>query len=146
LRGVPIVGERGYHADDWESVQIRISPDGEVAERASSHHGFNHTRGIANWGSDVGIAALRGASELVGARPHGGWGRDTGWLHVSGGSHAGNADTSGPTPIDRATPGARIRLVPLERLLSNSRSQPTFAIPPPWRKRAWRDPEAQGTD
>jgi len=145
LRGVPIAGERGFHRDDWESVQIRIGPDGEVHQRASSHHGFNHTKGIANWGSDVGIAALRGAAELLGARPRGGWGGETGWLHVSGGSHAGNAK-DGPRLIDRATPGARVRLVPLERLLAEGRGRPGFAVSPPWRKRVWRDPEAQGTE
>ncbi len=28
LRGVPIVGDAGEHKDDWESVQVRINPDG----------------------------------------------------------------------------------------------------------------------
>ena len=36
LRGVPIVGEAGYHADDWEGVQVRIRSDGGIDERASS--------------------------------------------------------------------------------------------------------------
>ena len=29
-----------YHADDWESVQFRIHPDGRVDVRASAHHGY----------------------------------------------------------------------------------------------------------
>ena len=45
LRGVPIAGAKGFHRDDWESVQLRIGPDGEVAERASSHHGYNYAKG-----------------------------------------------------------------------------------------------------
>ncbi len=59
LRGVPIAGDEGYHLDDWEGVQIRIRPDGSVDERASSHDGYNYDEGTANWGSDVGAAALR---------------------------------------------------------------------------------------
>lgn len=51
LRGVQIADERGYHRDDWESAQVRIAPDGSVDQRVSSHHGYNHERGIANWGS-----------------------------------------------------------------------------------------------
>src|SRR3954453_9488364 len=37
LRGIPLIGERGFHEDDWEGVQIRIGRDGAVDERASSH-------------------------------------------------------------------------------------------------------------
>jgi len=40
LRGVPIAGPKGYHHDDWEGVQLRFGSDGEVDERASSHHGY----------------------------------------------------------------------------------------------------------
>ena len=69
LRAVPVVGEEGFHADDWEGVQIRIRPDGSVDERASSHDGYNYDEGTANWGSDAGIGALRGAAEAVGIRP-----------------------------------------------------------------------------
>jgi hypothetical protein len=55
FRGIPIVGEKGYHADDWESVQVRIDEDGDVEERASSHHGYNYRRSAANLVSDAGI-------------------------------------------------------------------------------------------
>jgi hypothetical protein len=51
----------GYHADDWEGVQVRIEPGGEVAARASAHGGYG-----------------------------GGWVRWNGWYRVSGGSHAGD--------------------------------------------------------
>ena len=97
LRGVPVAGERGFHRDDWESLQVRIGPDGEAHARASSHHGYNYEQGAANWGSDAGWGPLKDVSETIGARPPGGWGPETGWLFVSGGSHAGNA---------RGTPGA----------------------------------------
>jgi hypothetical protein len=58
-----IFGHRwpGYHADDWEGVQVRIGPKGEAAARASAHGGYG-----------------------------GGWIRWKGWYRVSGGSHAGD--------------------------------------------------------
>lgn len=142
LRGVPVAGERGYHRDDWESVQIRIGPDGEVSQRASSHHGYNHTQGIANWGSDAGIGPLNEIAEAVGARDAGGWGPASGMLLVSGGSHAGNV--SGMPRFERLTPSDRVRLVPLEPIVATDRT--TFAVSPPWRKHVWLDPEATRTD
>ena len=144
LRGVPVAGSAGFHHDDWEGAEIRIGTDGEVAERASSHNGFNYEQGPWNWGSDAGIGVLRDLSELVGARPEGGWGPRTGWLFVSGGSHAGNAKAD-PSDVGRLTPGRRLLLVPLEPIAASG-ERPSFAIPPPWRKRLWSDPEAEGTD
>lgn len=142
LREVPIVGERGYHADDWESVQIRIGPDGEVDERASSHNGYNYALSAMNWGSDAGIDVLEGAAEALGARAENGWGPASGLLLVSGGSHAGNA--GGIPHVDRFIPGRRVHLIPLEPIAAIDAS--TFAISPPWHKKVWRDPEAPGTD
>lgn len=142
LRGVPVVGEKGFHLDDWESVQIRIRPDGSVDQRASSHHGYNHDRGVGNWGSDADIGLLEDVAEALGARPRNGWGPETRVLLVSGGSHAGNA--AGDQVGDRRTPGRRVHLIPLEEIASGSRAR--FAISPPWRKQVWRDPEAEGTE
>ncbi len=143
-RGVPIVGDAGYHRDDWESVQIRIGTDGEIDQRASSHHGYNSFQSVVNAGSDAGIVPLRGVAEAVGARPRNGWGPDTRLLLVSGGSHAGNTD--GFLRIDRVTPGRRVHLVPLEPVAEGEADAYRFAVSPPWRKRVWRDPEAAGTD
>jgi hypothetical protein len=142
LRGVPIVGKEGFHPDDWEGVQVRIGPDGEVAERASSHEGYDYSRSDANWGSEAGIDLLRDTAEAVGARPENGWGPETHLLLVAGGSHAGNA--LGIPHVDRITPGRRVHLIPLEPIGVTSTAH--FAISPPWRKRVWTDPEATGTD
>ena len=142
LRSVPVVGEEGYHPDDWEGVQIRIRPDGGVDERASSHDGYNYEEGTANWGSDVGASALRDLAEAAGIRPLHGWGPETHLLFVSGGSHAGNAFDV--RDIERLTLGSRVDLIPLEPVAIASDSR--FAISPPWRKKVWRDPEAAGTD
>ena len=144
LRGVPVAGAAGYHRDDWESLQIRIRPGGAVDARASSHHGYNHLRSVANWGSDAGVGPLRDASEALGARPRNGWGPASGLLLVSGGSHAGNA--GGFPRVDRVVPGPRVHLIPLESVAAEEGDAHRFAVSPPWRKRAWRDPEAIGTD
>jgi len=130
LRGVPIAGGKGYHHDDWEGVQLRFGADGTVDERASSHHGYNYFLSDVNWMSDAGIAS------------HDGWGPETHLLIVSGGSHAG--DAVGMPDVARYTPGGRVHLIPLEVIGAESGAR--FAISPPWLKRVWLDPEAQGTD
>jgi hypothetical protein len=148
---VPIAGRKGYHRDDWESVQFRIRPDGSVDQRTSSHNGYNHSRGAANWGSDAGVKPVNGLAEALGARPRNGWGSETGIVLVSGGSHAGNA--AGFPDFERLTVGRDVHLVPLEPIAeaaldptgSGARA-PRFAVSPPWWKRVWRDPEANGTN
>jgi hypothetical protein len=141
LRGVPIAGGRGYHHDDWEGVQIRLDPDGNASERASSHNGYNAGLSIRNWGSDAEIGPLKDAAEFLGARPDNGWGPETHLLRVSGGSHAGN--TVAFSDIDHYTPGRRVHLIPLEDAAATSTAQ--FAISPPWLKDVWLNPEAEGT-
>jgi hypothetical protein len=141
LRGVPIVGDAGEHRDDWESVQVRIDRDGSVAERASSHDGYNYSLDDFDWGSDAGIDILKEISEDVGVRHPNGWGPETGLLLVSGGSHAGNA--AGEPRGPRFIPGRRVHLIPFEPIAADSHS--TFAVVPPWLKEVWRDPEAEGT-
>jgi hypothetical protein len=141
LRGVPVVGSKGYHRDDWEGVEIRIGPDGAVDERASSHDGFNYSMQDLDWGSDAGIGWLKDLAESVDARAPNGWGPETHLLLVSGGSHAGNA--AGGKRGDRYTPAHRVHLVPLEPIAAKSTA--SFPISPPWRKQAWRDPETAGT-
>jgi len=143
LRGVPIAGAAGHHRDDWEGVMIRIRPDGGVDQRASSHDGFNQRPGpVGGWASDLGVASVRGVEEAIGLRADNGWGPETRLLIVSGGSHAGN--TAGIPHIERLTPGNRVHLVPLEPIAATTNAR--FAISPPWRKRAWRDPETDRTD
>jgi hypothetical protein len=142
LRDVPIAGDEGFHLDDWEGVQIRIRPDGGVDERASSHNGYNYGRSVGNWGSDAGLDLVDEVSEALGGRESNGWGSETGIVLVSGGSHAGNA--AGIPHVDHFIPGRRVHLIPLEDIAATDLS--TFAINPPWLKKVWRDPEAEGTD
>jgi 8-oxo-dGTP pyrophosphatase MutT (NUDIX family) len=141
LRGVPIVGDEGEHRDDWESVQVRINPDGSVDERASAHDGYDYSLQDFDWGSDIGFDPLRELAETLDDRHPNGWGPETGLLLVSGGSHAGNV--AGAPRGSRFTPGRRVHLVPLEPIAANSHA--TFVVVPPWLKEVWRDPEASGT-
>ncbi len=143
LRGIPVVGRQGYHRDDWEGVQVRIRPDGSVDARASSHHGFNSHPGlVGGWASDVGLTPVKNAEEAVGLRGDNGWGPETHLLAVSGGSHAGSV--AGIVHFERLARGHSVHLVPLEVVAVTSRVH--FTITPPWRKRAWFEPEASGTD
>jgi hypothetical protein len=143
LRGVPVVGAKGYHHDDWEGVQLRFRPDGSVDERASSHNGYNSGLPSArNWGSDAGIDPVKDAAEGVGARAGNGWGPETSYLFVSGGSHAGNTIDLGD--VAHFTPGRRVHLIPLEGIATTSTAH--FAISPPWLKRVWLDPESDRTN
>jgi hypothetical protein len=143
FRGIPVLGEAGYHPDDWESVQIRIRPDGSIDQRASSHGGYNQRPGpIGGWASDAGIDSVKQVTEALGLRAENGWGPETRLLIVAGGSHAGS--TAGVPHIERLTPRNRVHLIPLEPIAAASEA--SFAISSPWRKRVWRDPEAEGTD
>lgn len=149
LRGVPVIARRGFHLDDWESFQVRVSSGGRVLARASSHNGYNGLPSIGDWASDTsgkfpGADSLRRLSERLGLRERDGW---TPVLHsrslllVSGGSHAGRA--GGRDGRIRWTPPAALRLVPVERVSLSTRR---FAITPPWRKRVYTSPAYSGTD
>jgi hypothetical protein len=130
-----LLGEHGFHPDDWESYQLRL--DGpRVEARASSHHGYNHTAGVGSWLSDLGLVE-RAA-----------WGREGGRYYISGGSHAGHAwEEPGSGERDgRWTPRGRVRLIPLEQVIAGAGDRWRFAVTPPWLKRVWRDPEYTGTD
>jgi len=143
FRGIPVLGDAGYHPDDWEGVQIRIRPDGSVDERASSHEGYNQRPGpVGGWASDAGVDSVKDATEALSLRAENGWGPETHILIVSGGSHAGN--TAGIPHIERLTPRNHVQLIPLEPIAASSDAR--FAINPPWQKEVWRDPEAAGTD
>ena len=120
----------GFHLDDWESLQVRIGPDGEVAARASSHHGYNGAHGgLGSAASDTGL----------GPRPA--WEPWSGALHVASGSHAG---TTAPAIGDsRAIRAGDLVLIPAEPVAGSDGTE--FQVSPPWRKEVWRRPESMGT-
>jgi len=122
-------GERGYHGDDWESLQVRIGT--EVDGRASSHRSYNHGGGVRNWASDAGVLRKSG------------WGPYAGELHVGSASHAGHVDDDERGA--RSTPAERLRLVPIEPIGESIGGDHDYAVAPPWLKDVYFDPEATGT-
>ena len=140
----------GFHRDDWEAIVVRVDPGGATWARASSH---GHWQGC-KWGDC-----------------HDSWMRATGWVRISRGSHSGHIpyrrvvrpaprppgprlylpDTGppryvplipGPDLHERSTTGEGLRLVPLETLDRGDYFPLDPGVKPPWRKRAYRDPES----
>lgn len=122
-------GERGYHADDWESFQIRVGE--QVDARASSHHSYNYDGGIENWPTDAGVWTKPG------------WGPYSPGYHVSAGSHAGHVE--GEPGELRYTPASRLALVPIEPLGAAGGDDELFEVVPPWLKPVYTDPESEET-
>jgi len=131
----------GFHADDWESYQLRISPDGEVAARASAHHGYAGRRRWPNLNEapDVRVPLI---GVRLGPRRTSAWTLATGWTRISRGSHAGHV-VDGPGG-ERRTAAPGIALVPIEGLSPRDLAT-RFPITPPWRKGVYRDPESAST-
>ncbi|UJA19551.1 hypothetical protein HJD18_04565 [Thermoleophilia bacterium SCSIO 60948] len=127
-------GEVGGHVDDWETYQVKITPEGRFA-RASSHQGFNYAPDARGLLSDAGVA------------PREGWGPDVGSLHVSAGSHAGHAAVD---PIDRHggperwTDAGDLRLIPLEPIVDDL-GRLDFVVKPPWQRDLWLETELDRT-
>ncbi len=121
----------GFHLDDWESYQVRVSEAGTTVARASSHHGYNGRSG-GSIKTDTGRFGGGGPA----------WDTVLDQLHVAAGSPAGTSQGQ-EGDSRRISPGA-LRLVPAEPIAAAG-GAPSFAISPPWRKEVWRDPEATGT-
>ena len=123
----------GWHADDWESVQVRVGRDGRAWMRVSSHHGYQGCK----------QAACRNR-----------WYPWSGWARVSWGSHAGHVPTRG-REREPAYPGVDLRertttaeglvLVPLATLDRSAYRPLDPDITPPWEKEAWDDPLTDST-
>jgi hypothetical protein len=141
----------GFHRDDWEGAFVRVDPDGATWLRASSHGGFQ----ACMW-RDC----------------HDRWARTTGWVRVSRGSHSGHIPyrrepvwiaperqlapryvpfrgrprriplIPGRDLDERTSTGEGLRLIPLETLDRRTYTPLAPGVKPPWRKRAYADPEA----
>ena len=111
----------GFHRDDWESVQVRLDPDGSAWVRASSHGHYQ--------GCKEGECRNR-------------WASYEGWARVSYGSHAGHIPTGGPDPRERTTSAEGLRLIPLETHDTSGYRRRDEDVAPPWRKPVYEDPES----
>lgn len=114
----------GFHRDDWEGYVVRLDPNGSAWVRASSH---GHWQGCKE-------RACRGR-----------WTAETGWTRVSRGSHAGHIPLPRPDPGERTSTSEGLRLIALENLDRRAYRPKAEGIAPPWRKRVYRDPEAEGS-
>jgi hypothetical protein len=137
-RHLPLVGGlarsvAGHHEDDWESVQVRVTPAGRVLMRASAHHGYAGAKRPAN---------LNEAPDWLPGPRHDAWTPTTGWSRVSRGSHAGHL-VDGPDG-ERVTRADGLALVPVETLAAEDRAT-LFAISPPWEKLVYADPTRDDT-
>jgi hypothetical protein len=164
----PPLNQHAYHADDWEGYQVRIGPDG-VEARASSHHGYNHAGGPGSWLSDAGIVhrSAWGSSTgrlYVSGGSHAGHVYENRRLSIRRLAQAGaDLGVDGyalasserppaklprhltlPPAKARWTPTPHLTLIPIETLDAKARST-RFAIPPPWEKDVYSDPESQDT-
>jgi hypothetical protein len=111
----------GFHRDDWESVQVRLDPDGSAWVRASSHGHYQGCKG--------GECRNR-------------WASYEGWARVSYGSHAGHIPAAGPDPRERTTTAEGLRLIPLETHRTGGYRRRDEDVSPPWRKPVYDDPES----
>jgi len=141
----------GFHRDDWEGAFVRVDPDGTAWIRATSH------------------GLVQGCKWRI---CHDRWVESTGWVRVSRGSHSGHvpyrsvprwvapASTGNRRYVPRAGPPRRIpllpghdlderttsgeglRLIPLEALDKRRYMPLDPGVKPPWRKRAYADPES----
>jgi hypothetical protein len=112
----------GYHPDDWESVQVRVRPDGSARTRASSHHGYQ-------WCKE--------------SRCKNDWGPWTGWSRVSRGSHAGHIPDG--LAHERTSTGPGLRLIPIESVDTSDYEPLDPGITPPWKKKVFTDPLSDST-
>ncbi|MCW2990485.1 MAG: hypothetical protein JWM73_1079 [Solirubrobacterales bacterium] len=120
-------GIAGRHADDWESFQVRIDPDGTAWARASAHHGYTGHR----VGPDLNVNQVRPG--LVPERWRRGWTTYARGYAIATHSHAGF--------VTVAEGGVMPTLVPIE----DARLPDLYAITPPWRKAVYSDPESSAT-
>jgi hypothetical protein len=145
----------GFHRDDWEGVFVRIDPYGSTWSRASAHGHYqgckwrecrNEWMRPTGWvrvsrGSHAGHVPFR-----VTPRPHD--------PHDGPGVPRFITPPQSPSPHrplvplvpggnvdERSSSGEGLRLVPLETLDQDSYRPLADEVKPPWRKRAYSDPE-----
>jgi hypothetical protein len=146
----------GFHRDDWEGVFVRVDPDGSTWVRASSHGRFQSCKWRAcenRWASPTGwVRVSRGSHSghvpyLLERRPRDRYDGPTAPRHVplpqSGGPrHRRVPLVPGQNVEERTTTGEGLRLIPLETHDRRSYRSLDQDVKPPWRKRAYSDPES----
>ena len=115
----------GYHRDDWESVQVRLDPDGSAWVRASSH---GHYQGC----KEAECRDRWASHERLGA----------GLVREPRGPHPGSVAAD---PRERTTTAEGLRLIPLETHDRRGYRRRDEDIAPPWGKEVYEEPESDGS-
>jgi hypothetical protein len=144
----------GFHRDDWEGVFVRIDPDGSTWVRASAHGHFQGCRWREcrnEWISPTGWVRVSRGSHAghvpfrVTPRPHtprDGPGIPRFVMPQFPAPHRPRVPlVPGRNLDERSTSGEGLRLVPLETLDRDYYHPLADDVKPPWRKRAYSDPE-----
>jgi hypothetical protein len=148
----------GFHRDDWEGVFLRIDPDGSTWTRASSHGHFQSCKWRAchdDWVRSTGWARVSRGSHSghvpfrsepawreIGRRARGGYNPLTrGYLPLTGPPRRIPL-VPGRDLDERTTTGEGLRLIPLETRDRRRYRPLDREVEPPWRKRAYADPES----
>lgn len=142
----------GFHRDDWEGFFVRVDPDGSTWVRASSHGHFQGCKWRVcqdEWLRPTGwVRVTRGSHAghvpfRMELRP-----RDRPIVprHVpppgSPGLRRRVPLIPGRNLSERTTTGEGLRLIPLESLDTDTYRPLDDEVKPPWRKRAYSDPES----
>jgi hypothetical protein len=145
----------GFHRDDWEGVFVRIDPDGSTWVRASAH---GHYQGCKwrecrdQWIRPTGWVRVSRGSHAghvpfgVTPRPHRPRDRPGAPRFVAppqlDAPHRPSVPlVPGRNVDERTTTGDGLRLIPLETLDRGSYTPLDDDVKPPWKKRAYVDPE-----
>jgi hypothetical protein len=130
---LPIVALQGYHRDDWEGIEIALTPGGQLeGARASAHLGWN---GSAPWWDEL----------------RDDWAPYAGVVYRAAGSHAnglrrGDIDLAGDSWNGDlgAVPSGSCELRAADRAGVRAREFDPGAVAP-WVKQAWSDPGVEHT-
>ncbi len=145
----------GFHRDDWEGVFVRIDPDGSTWVRASAH---GHYQGCkwrecrnqwirpTGWvrvsrGSHAGHVPFRVTPRQHNPRNGPGIPRFITPPQWPSPHRPRVPLVPGRNLDERSTSGEGLRLIPLEPLDRDSYRPLDDEVKPPWRKRAYSDPE-----
>jgi hypothetical protein len=130
---LPIVALQGYHRDDWEGLEVELSPEGRLlGARGSAHLGWN---GSAPWWDEqrddwapyAGVAYRAAGSHAVGLR------RDD--IDLAGDGWNGDLGV---------IPSGACELRAADRAGMHARAFDPGSVAP-WVKQAWSDPGVEHT-